>query len=497
MPGKKVIVIGSGIAGLAIAIRLAVNGFDVTVFEKNTTAGGKLSLLEKDGYRFDMGPSLFTQPQLIEELFTLATEDIANRFSYKNVPIACQYFFPNGKRLTAFSDPEKLDNEMNAVFNEKKNNLNKYLKASKNIYIKIASIFLNYSLHKKSTWFNSRLFKALAALRPPYLFRSLNDYNKKIFQSPELVQVFNRYATYNGSNPYKAPAMLAVISHLEYNEGTWYPRGGMKSIAKALYELALLKGVRFNFNKPVQKIIHYEGTAHGVVADNENVYADVVVSNSDVYFTYKNLLHQLPKAKKLLKQERSSSALIFYWGISKQFKELQLHNIFFSKNYEMEFEYIFNKKQLQPDPTVYINITSKEETAHAPAGCENWFVMINVCANTGQDWNTIKLKARKIIINKINENLGIDIEPLIQIEETLDPVGIETNTGSFMGSLYGTSSNSKLAAFFRHPNFSRHIKNLYFCGGTVHPGGGIPLCLQSAKITANLILKNKSMNSKH
>ncbi|MEO7264906.1 MAG: 1-hydroxycarotenoid 3,4-desaturase CrtD [Ferruginibacter sp.] len=497
MPPKKIIVIGSGIAGLAVAIRLAVQGFQVSVYEKNAMAGGKLSLLEKDGFRFDTGPSLFTQPDLIEELFSLANENIADTFSYKNIPIACKYYFPDGKKLTAYSKPELLDDELQTLFKEKEYSVRHYLQVSQNMYKKIASVFLNYSLHKKSTWLHGRVIKALSAIQPAFLLSTLNSYNAKKFHSAEAVQVFNRYATYNGSNPYKAPAMLAVIPHLEYNEGTWYPKGGMISIVNALYKLALKKGVQFYFNAPVQSIIHSEGKSHGIVVNDENVISDAVVSNADVYFTYKKLLQHKGKAKKVLKQERSSSALIFYWGIAKQFDELQLHNIFFSKDYRKEFEYIFDKKQLQPDPTVYINITSKEESSHAPAGCENWFVMINVAANSGQDWEAIKIKARELVVKKINDSLGMNIEPLIITEDLLNPVGIEENTGSYMGSLYGTSSNSRLAAFFRHPNYSSYIKNLYFCGGSVHPGGGIPLCLHSAKITAELISKNKHLKQLH
>jgi phytoene dehydrogenase-like protein len=193
------------------------------------------------------------------------------------------------------------------------------------------------------------------------------------------------------------------------------------------------------------------------------------------------------KAKKILKQERSSSALIFYWGIKKKFPQLELHNILFTKNYKAEFNYIFKKDDLYNDPTVYINITGKMEQGHAPQGCENWFVMINVPANKNQDWQFLKKEARKNIIKKINTILQTDIEPLIETEEILDPVSIEEQTASYMGSLYGTSSNSKLAAFFRHPNFTNKIKGLYFCGGSVHPGGGIPLCFKSAKIVSELI----------
>jgi phytoene desaturase len=467
----------------------------VEVFEKNSYPGGKLSAFEKDGYHFDAGPSLFTQPQNIEELFDLAGESIENYFSYRPVAIACKYFYENGKIVNAYTDTSLFGKELQEQLGEKKETLTGYLHQSEKLYNNIGSIFLNYSLHKRKTWLNKRIFKALKTVRYSYLFKSLYQYNKKKFNSPEAVQLFNRYATYNGSNPYKAPGMLSLIPHLEQNQGTFYPNGGMISITNALYKLALAKGVQFHFNNAVENILHSNIKIEGIVVNNETILADVVVSNADVYFTYKNLLNDHQKAQKILKQERSSSAVIFYWGIKKEFAQLGLHNIFFSKDYKTEFDNIFNKKKLSDDPTIYINITSKMENSLAPAGKENWFVMVNTPANIGQDWNSMKAELRSIVISKLSRLLSEDITPLIETEHTLDPLMIEAQTSSYMGSLYGTSSNSKLAAFLRHPNFTGSIEGLYFCGGSVHPGGGIPLCLKSAKIVSDLVAEeNKKLN---
>ncbi len=487
MHPKKAIIIGSGVAGMAAAIRLAVQGYDVCVYESNPTPGGKLSMFEKDGYRFDAGPSLFTQPQNIKELFELAQEPIEDYFNYKPVDITCKYFFENGKIINAFTDKAMFATELADKLGEQPATVNNYLTKAGKLYRNIAAVFLDHSLDNKKTWLHRRILKALATLRLSYLFSSLNKYNRKQFSSTEATQLFNRYATYNGSNPYKAPAMLSVISHLEHNEGIFYPAKGMFSIANALFRLAEKKGVRFYFNSPVQRIIYHEGKIKGVVVDHKNVYATVVVSNADIYFTYKNLLNHLPKAKRILKQERSSSAIVFYWGIKKHFPELQLHNILFSNDYKEEFNSIFNKKTIYKDPTIYINITAKMEAGHAPKGKENWFVMINVPSNNGQDWEQLKKQLRDHVIEKMNRILQTDIESFIETEEMLDPVLIETNMGSYMGALYGASSNSRLAAFSRPANFTNYIRGLYFCGGTVHPGGGIPLCFKSAKIVAELI----------
>jgi phytoene desaturase len=483
----KVIVVGSGVAGMAEAIRLAVKGYTVTVYEKNDLPGGKLTAFEQNGFRFDAGPSLFTQPQNVVELFALAGEPMEQYFSYKPVDIACKYFFENGKQVNAFTDAQLLAKEMQTQLGESPKNIERYLGKSKKAFENVGTVFVDHSLHKRKTWFHKRIFSAIANTKAAYLFKSLHSYNQKSFDKPETVQIFNRFATYNGSNPFKAPGMLSLIPHLEQNEGTFYPKGGMISITNALFELAKAKGVKFVFNTEVKRIIYHEGKVRGVVVNNMNVRSDIVVSNMDIYFTYLHLLNNPYRSQKVLKQERSSSALIFYWSIDKIFDQLQLHNIFFSEKYKEEFDCIFNKKTLSNDPTVYINITSKMEEGHAPTGKENWFVMVNAPANYGQAWEKLKAYARQQIILKINRILGVDIEPLILHETTLDPVRIEANTSSYMGSLYGSSSNSKFAAFLRHPNFKNTVQGLYFVGGSVHPGGGIPLCLKSAKIVSDMI----------
>ena len=487
MHSKKAIVIGSGIAGMATATRLAVQGFEVSVYEKNAYPGGKLSAFEKDGFLFDAGPSLFTQPENIEELFTLAGEPIEKYFSYQPVDIACKYFYEDGKTVNAYTDASLLSKELEEQMGEAPGAVANYLKQSEKLYNATGSIFVNHSLHKRNTWLSKSIGRALSTVKPAYLFQSLNQYNEKQFRSAGTVQLFNRYATYNGSNPYKAPAMLSLIPHLELNQGTYYPAGGMISITNALYQLAIAKGVQFHFNAPVQRIIHHEGKLRGVVVNDENISCDIAVSNGDVYLTCKHLLLDEKKASKILKQERSSSAVIFYWGMNKQFPGLQLHNIFFGKDYKKEFEDIFINRQLPSDPTVYVNITAKMEQGQAPEGKENWFVMVNAPANTGQDWESNKQILRGIVTGKLSRLLGEDIAAQIVTEETLDPVMIEQRTSSYGGSLYGTSSNSKWAAFLRHPNFTGSVKGLYFCGGSVHPGGGIPLCLKSAAIVSRLV----------
>lgn len=414
MQNKKAIIIGSGVAGLATAIRLQVQGYAVTVYEKNSYPGGKLSAFEKDGFCFDAGPSLFTQPQNIEELFEIAGEPIEKYFSYRKTEVSCKYFYENGKTVTAFADAELFAKELQQQVNEDPAAIQNYLQRSQKVYQHIGTIFLNYSLHKAATWFNKRIIRALATVSPAYLFKTLHTFNKQRFSAPETVQLFNRYATYNGSNPYQAPGMLSLIPHLEMNEGTFYPTGGMISITNALYELAKKKGVQFYFESPVQKIIHGNGRVTGVKVNGETREASLVVSNGDVYFTYKNLLADTVQAAKVLRQERSSSAVIFYWGIKKTFPQLGLHNIFFSADYKSEFDSIFIDKKIFHDPTVYVNITSKMESNMAPAGMENWFVMVNAAANTG----TMGTPALRTV------SLATALSPIILILRDFGPMNL-------------------------------------------------------------------------
>ena len=486
---KKAIIIGSGVGGLATALRLKAQGLDVVVFENNSYPGGKLSSFNMGQYRFDAGPSLLTMPHYIDELFELFNENPKDYFNYKRKDISCKYFWEDKTVLNAYSDKNKFINEINKVLKVDKNIITKYLLKAKKKYDLTKNIFLEQSLHKIKTYLSSDLIKGIFNLYIFQINKTLDTVNQDELKEPHLVQLFNRFATYNGSSPFKTPGMMTLIQHLEQEYGTFVSEKGMINISKSIFDLAKRNGVKFEFNKLVNEIVVKNNKVVGVKVNNTVIESDFVVSNMDIVPTYKKLLKKSYQPKKVLNQERSSSALIFYWGIKKTFKNLELHNILFSNNYKKEFDSIFKLGTISDDPTVYINITSKDVVFDAPKESENWFVMINSPNDTGQDWNEIIKTVRKNTINKINRTLNIDIESFIEFEKVFSPKTIEKNTQSYLGSLYGSSSNNKISAFLRHPNFSKHIQNLYFCGGSVHPGGGIPLCLLSAKIVSELIKK--------
>jgi len=486
---KKALIIGAGIAGIATAIRLAVKGYTVELFEANSYPGGKLSEFEKDGFRFDAGPSLFTMPQYVDELFKLAGKEPSDYFKYQKLDVLCKYFYADGTQLTAHADVNRFKKEVSAVIGEPASSIKKYAANSRNIYNITNHVFLERSLHQLKTFLRWDTVKSIFRLRQIDAMRTMHKSNEGFFKDERVVQYFDRYATYNGSNPYSAPATLNVIPHIEQHFGAYFPKDGMYSITTSLVKLAESLGVQFNYNTRVDEISLDRQKVKGIWVKDQLIEADVVVSNMDVWFTYHQLLRTHPALfpKKILRQERSSSALIFYWGINRQFPQLDLHNIFFSDDYKAEFDHIWQQKDISDDPTVYLNISSKYKKDDAPTGCENWFVMVNVPANIGQDWDKLIAEARRNILNKLYKSLGEDISQLIISENILDPRSIESRTSSYQGSIYGTSSNSRFAAFLRHANKSSKIDGLYFCGGSVHPGGGIPLCLLSAKIVSQWV----------
>ena len=484
---KKAIIIGSGIAGLAAAIRLAVKGYEVEVFESNSYPGGKLSEINLNGYRFDAGPSLFTLPGLVDELFLLAGKKPKEFFEYQKLEVICRYFWEDGTKLAAWAELDRFAEEVEIQLGEPAAKVKEALSRSAFIYEHLAPLFMEKSLHRLSTWTGPKAIKSYLKMGKLGIFNTMNAANEQLFSNPKLVQLFNRYATYNGSDPYQTPATLNIIPHLEFGKGAFFPKKGMHDIMLSLFRLAQSLGVQFHFNSKVEEVLVEKGKAVGISFGGTEILVDVVVNNMDMVNAYKTILRKQNQPNKLLSQPKSSSALIFYWGVKAVFPELDLHNIFFSEDYQTEFTNIFKKGTIYHDPTVYINITSIHKPDDAPADCMNWFTMINVPNNQGQDWDQLIAEARKNIISKINRILKTDLEPLIEVEEILDPRSIELKTSSAHGALYGNSSNSRFAAFLRHANYSSTIKNLYFCGGSVHPGGGIPLSLLSAKIMSEMI----------
>lgn len=485
--GKKVVIIGAGVGGIATAIRLASQGYEVSVLEKNAFAGGKLSEIYAGPYRFDAGPSLFTLPEWVNELLAMSPKPVS--FDFERLEVVCRYFFADGTKVDAHADPQRFATELEQKTGIDRHQILSHFANIKTRYQLTAPVFIERSFHRPSTFFTRDFWKGALNMGKLSVFDTMHQENQRKFGHPKLVQLFDRYATYNGSDPYRAPATLNVIPHLEYHLGAYLPKQGMVDITRALVEAAEHLGVKFHFSTPATLIEKQAGKVVGVKAGQQHFPAEVVVSNADVHFTYAHLLKGEKMPAKVAKAERSTSALVFNWGIREDFPELDVHNIFFTEDYAGEFTHLQHGEGAWDDPTVYIFISSKKIEKDAPKGHENWFTMVNVPAKAGQNWAQLIPKARKSILEKLEKQLKRDLSSCIAEEWVLSPDTIEARTNGWLGALYGTASNSKMAAFRRHPNKSPHIKGLYFVGGSVHPGGGIPLCLSSAKITAQWILE--------
>jgi len=396
--------------------------------------------------------------------------------------VLCNYFFDDNTSYSTYTNLEKTAKSMAHSTNEEEKNIIQFINSSKDLYDFTSDIFIERSLNDHRNYLRLSFFMRLLRLDKIKMNKTMYQSLKEYFKTDKVIQHFMRYATYNGSNPYQAPATLNVISSLEHCLGAYLPKNGMYDITHSLVKLAERKGVRFNYNQPVNKILHNKTKVTGVEVNNRVHEYNIVVSNSDIHFVYNKLLTGVKKPERILSQERSSSVVVFNWGIKKIFPQLDLHNIVFSNNYNEEFNQLFKEKQMSNDATIYIFISSKMVPTDAPPNHENWFVLLNAPSNTQADWETITQTCKKNVLKKLSKLLGENIEPLIETEHILTPKTIEEITGSYQGALYGNSSNNKMAAFLRHSNKSNQLKNLYFVGGSVHPGGGIPLCLSSAKI---------------
>lgn len=485
---KTCAIVGSGIAGIATAIRLAKAGIKVDVYEANRTPGGKLREKRMAGYRFDMGPSVFTLPNLIDELFTLCGKDPRNYFEYTKLEKSFNYFFEDKSVLYAWSDAKRFADEIESKTRDSKEVFERYCKDIALKYDITNEVFIENSLHVPKNFWKKKVITGVLNFHKIEAFKTMDAGNRQYFKDPRLIQLFNNFATYVGSNPMMAPATMNVIQHLEINIGAFMPDKGMYSLVKAMVKLAEEMGVTFHLHTRVKEIVVNRGDVIGICLekDNETKRYDSVVSNMDVFYTYKHLLPNQKKPKLTLSQPKSCSVIGFYWGIKKKFKPLGVHNMLFSGDEKEEYEAIFERHTLPVDPSLYICITSKHVKSDAPDYGENWFVLINSPYDNGQDWDKLIEEARIKAQKKINRILDTNIEELIEVEEILTPPMIERKYSSAFGSIYGNSSNGKFSAFLRHPNFSRKINNLYFVGGSVHPGAGLPMCLNSAKIVSKV-----------
>jgi len=493
---KRVAVIGAGLGGLSAASRLARKGFHVDVFEQRDGPGGKASDLRIGGYRFDTGPSLLTLPEVFRQLFSELGEELEDHLEFVRLDPITRYFYPDGTVIDAFPDRERFAAEIEEKTGEKAEKVLRYLERCRKIFDLTSGLFMHRSLQEVGTYLTGDAFRTLSRIGQIDALRTMHRANSEFFSDDRVVKLFDRYATYNGSSPYMTPATFNLIQHVEYGIGGYGVKGGIFEITRRIAKLSGELGVNFHYGKRVEGIGVEGSRVRGITVDGEELPYDIVVSNSDVTNTYNVLLGGNVKdiGSRYASLEPSSSGGVFYFGINTENRELLVNNIFFSGDYEAEFGDIWHRRRAPRDPTVYINITSRIDPEDAPPGCENWFVLVNVPYDSGQDWGSEMKGLRERTMEKIEGALGRSLVNSVEAEASLDPPGIERTWSGNRGSIYGISSNDRRSAFRRQGNRSGKIRGLYFCGGSAHPGGGMPLVILSGRIASDLISKYEQVS---
>lgn len=494
----KISVIGAGIGGMSAAARLAKNGHEVTIFENSERSGGKCRTEWFGDFAFDTGPSLLTLPAVYRDLFLKTGKRLEHILELVPVDPAFKYNFTDGKSITFpnLSNP-KTYQEISRVLGDKSGrDWKKIIDRAERMWELSREQFVESELD--SIWpllKNKNLFRQIKEIAP---FTSLRQLSNKMDLDPHLKMIIDRYATYTGSDPRRAPAVLLTIAFVESAFGAWHIKGGIGQLSNALQTRCQDLGVKFEFNSRVTEItVDHDRTKGIVIKDKTFIASDLVVANADAEHVYNNLISKNVKSaryerEKLRRSTKSLSGFSLLLGLDNsrgKNVELAHHNVFFPQNYDNEFEDVFNRKIPVDDPTIYI-CAPKDDSMVKSVNKESWFVLVNAPRHepdSGWDWQQNGDIYAKKIVNKL-DGLGMNVSPRLEFLKYRTPADLENYAMAPGGSIYGTSSNSAASAFLRARNRSK-TKGLFCVGGSAHPGGGLPLVGISAEIVANCIGK--------
>jgi phytoene desaturase len=470
---RKVLVLGGGFAGLSAAIHLALKNVEVTLLEGQATLGGKAGRFEQNGFRFDTGPSVFTMRWVIEDLFNAAGRDVP--FVLKPLEPLCRYLYPSGRVWDVYQD---VDRTVSQLEPKEARAYVALLAEAKRLYKISAPTFIEGPAPTTLELMRYGLQHGLSAHPNLTLPQLLESYKA----NPELMQFFLRFATYFGADPYRAPAVLHNIAWVELGLGVYYPTGGIGTVVNALERLAKELGVDIQTNVKVERL-EQQGSLVTHVHSSKGVFqADLVISSLDILRTHK----LLGKTTRLERLEPSLSGFVLLLGISGKTPALSHHTISFSKDYADEFKAI-RSGQVSNDPTLYFNVSSKSDPSDSPENCENWFVMANAPARR-EGWTSDEKAYAKHLV-EVMEARGLKVKGRIQLQHVLGPSYL--STFAERGSIYGTAPHSLLTTL-RPKQTLPGLSNLVLAGGTVYPGGGIPLALLSGKAAAELACQHVS-----
>jgi phytoene desaturase len=490
-------VIGTGLGGLAAACTLAARGHRVTVLEKNPWLGGKAAVLEEEGFRFDMGPTILTVPRVLKRIFAEAGRNLEDELDLIRLDPQWRCFYEDGSVLDLHEQTETMSTTLREFSSDQADaeNYREFINLSEELHEISEKFFFWKSVEDiKDTMdiratFNLSTLKDLARLR---MGKSVADTIRKHIGDHRVSQMLDHFTQYVGSSPYQSPAVLCSIAHMQTDGGVWYPRGGTRAVPVALHKLATELGVDFQFETGVEKILTHNNKVVGLRTDRgETMHFDAVVSNMDSVRTYNELVGGA--AAQSFEQRRNykpaCSGVVLYLGLDRAYDHLLHHNFVFSRDPEEEFAWIYEQGEPAPDPTCYLAAPARTEPEVAPDGGEALYVLVHTpFLGAHHDWKEMFAGYRQVILDKLARCAGMeDIEDRIVYESALTPQDIHDRYNVLKGAIYGLASHGKFMGAFKPGNRSRDVDGLYLAGGAAHPGPGMPMVMMSGWIAADAL----------
>jgi len=484
------LVIGAGIGGIAVAARLAQQGYQVTVVEKNAEPGGRCGRLLLDGHRFDTGPTLFLMPEVFAETYAALGQRMEEHLSLHRVDPTYRIRFSDGVEMSMTADLNHMKIQLEAIEPGSFGGYLSYLNEGHRHYNTSLERFVGRNFYSLFDYFspaNLPLLFQLKALQKHY--SNLGNY----FTDPHLKAALTFQNMYLGLSPYDAPATYSLLQYTELADGVWFPTGGLYRVIESLVSIAESLGAQFLYDAPVEAIEVNGNHATGVrLNDGRRLTADVIVANADLPYVYQNLLPKSSLGSRLEDGRYTCSAITFYWGINKVYPQLQPHNVFLSTNYRASFDRIFRDHTLPDDPSFYVHAPARIDPSAAPQGQDSLMVLVPVGhlnPERSQNMDALVKSARYAVLGRLSQ-LGMpDLEQNIKFEVEYSPKTWQNLYNLVHGAAFGLSHDFWQVGYLRPKNRHQRYRNLYFVGASTHPGTGLPIVLLSARLTSERIFK--------
>jgi phytoene desaturase len=488
---KKIIVIGSGFAGLSVASFLAKDGYDVTLLEKHSMPGGRARKMEVDGFTFDMGPSWYWMPDVFERYFNQFGKSVTDYYQLHRLDPSYRVYFPNDL-LDVPANYNDLKNEFEKIEPGSGAQLDQFMSEAAYKY----KVGIHKLVFKPGISFAEFLDTELArGLLKLDVFTNMSKHVKKFFKDERLVQLMEFPVLFLGALPQNIPALYSLMNYADVKLGTWYPMGGMYKIVEAMYHLAVEQGVRFLFNQTADGIKVVNGQTTGVTANGTFFEADAVVSGADYHHTETKLLEPQYRSysdQYWEKRVMAPSCLLYYVGINKKLTGVPHHTLFFDTDFAKHGKEIYTNPQWPADPLFYVSVTTATDPLGAPAGCENMFFLIPVAANLENDSEELREQYFRKIVKRYEERTGYEITGSIVYKKSFSVSDFKQEYNAYKGNAYGLANTILQTAILKPGCCSKKISNLYFTGQLTVPGPGVPPSLISGEVVAKQVHKNLS-----